>query len=193
VEQSPSWETDRFSATKEIPRILWNLNVHYRINNSLPLVCILNHINPVHARYPTSWISVFSIILPSMPRSTSWSLSLRFPHQYPVYISPLPHMRYIPRPSYFYWSDHPDNIGEEYRSLSFSLCGLLHSTVTSSHLGPTPYSHCIRDGTPKKFCKLLSCLLTVPHIVLLIHFVRICYRRYTLSIVMHCSFYPFKT
>jgi hypothetical protein len=27
-------------------------------------------------------------------------------------------------------------LGEEYRSLSFSLCSCLHSLVTSSHLGP---------------------------------------------------------
>jgi hypothetical protein len=28
VEQSPSWETNRFADSKEIPRILWNPNVH---------------------------------------------------------------------------------------------------------------------------------------------------------------------
>jgi hypothetical protein len=28
MEQSPSWETNRFSASQEIPRILWNPDFH---------------------------------------------------------------------------------------------------------------------------------------------------------------------
>jgi hypothetical protein len=34
MEQSPSWEAKRFSATLEIPCILRNPKVHYRIQNS---------------------------------------------------------------------------------------------------------------------------------------------------------------
>ena len=51
-----------------------------------------------------------NIIIPSMPGSSKWSLSLRFSHQNLVYASPLPHTRYIPRPSHYSRLDHPNNI-----------------------------------------------------------------------------------
>ena len=33
MEQSPSWEANQFSASQEIPRILGNLKVHYRVTS----------------------------------------------------------------------------------------------------------------------------------------------------------------
>jgi hypothetical protein len=53
MEQSRSWEANWFSASQEIPRILWNNpNVHYRIHKIPPPVPILSQLDPVHI--PTS-------------------------------------------------------------------------------------------------------------------------------------------
>jgi len=109
TEQSPSWEANRFSASQEIPHILWNPKVHFRIYKCPPPAPILCHLDPVHT--PKSFLKIhLNIILQHTPGSPKWSLSLRFPYQNPVNASPLPHTRYMTRPSHSSRFYHPNNI-----------------------------------------------------------------------------------
>jgi len=68
MEQSPYWEANRFAASQEIPRILWNPKVHFRIHKCPPTVPILSQINPVHTlKFPTCHVSVLQPTTPSPP------------------------------------------------------------------------------------------------------------------------------
>jgi len=67
MEHSPSWETNWFSGSQEIPCILCNLKVHYRIHKRPPPVPILSQISPVHT-FTFDFLMIYlNIILPSMP------------------------------------------------------------------------------------------------------------------------------
>ena len=108
--QSPSSETNWFSASQEIPRISRNPNVHYRTHKCPPTVSILGQPNPVHI--PTSHLlEIHPNIHPSTPRSPQWSPSLQFPHQDPIHPPLLTHTRYMPSPSHSSRFYHPHNIG----------------------------------------------------------------------------------
>ena len=100
-----------FAANQEIPRILWNPNVHYRTHNCPPPVPILSQLHSV----PTTRSHFLNFhpdfILPSTSWSPQWALSLKFPYQNLVHTSPFLHTCQMPCPLHSSRFYHPHNIG----------------------------------------------------------------------------------
>jgi len=71
-----------------------------------------------------------------MFESSTWSLTLMFPHQNPVYKSPLPTHATCFALLILLHLIAQNILDEKNRSLSSSLCSFFHSPVTSSLLGP---------------------------------------------------------
>ena len=146
MKQRPLWEANRYSASQEIPHILWNPTVYYRIPKNPPPVPIRSQINPVHAAPSYFWKIHFNV-LPLIPRFSNWSLSLRYPHQNPTctYMPPIcatcsAHLSLLDLITRIIF-------GKEYRSLRFSLFSLLRPPVTSSLLGPNIFFNILFPNT----------------------------------------------
>ena len=106
TEKSP-WEANRFSASQEIPRILWNPKFITAFTSARPLslswASLIQSILP----HPTSWRSIWilsSHLSQGLPKDL-------FPSGFStktVYSSLPHHTRYVPRPSHssrFLWPE----------------------------------------------------------------------------------------
>ena len=76
MKRSSFSEAER-SSTSKIPLNRFNLHVHYHIRKCQPPVSILNQIRPVHVT-PLNLLEIhFTIMLPSITRSSKWFYSPR--------------------------------------------------------------------------------------------------------------------
>ena len=145
--QSPSWEANWFAASQEIPAF-------YGTRRFITALTSVRHLslswaNPIQSTYPhhTSWRSILIL-------STHLRLGLPsglFPSGFPTktLYTPLssPIRATCPAHRILLGFITRTILGEEYRSLSSSLCSLLHSPVTSSLLGPNILPNTIFSNT----------------------------------------------
>jgi hypothetical protein len=126
------------SASQEIPLILRNTKVRYRIHSSPTTVPIPSQVNPAPAT-PSHFLKIHcNIILSSTLRSYKWTISLRIHHQNPECTSLLSQTCYIaPSPVHHILIDLIIQIvfGKQYKSRNSSLCSLLQCLITSALLG----------------------------------------------------------
>ena len=134
MEQSHSWEANRFSVSQEIPRIVWNPKVHQHVHKCVPPVTILSQLDPLHTLipHPTSWrpsliisshlrLRLPSGLLPSgLPTKTLYT-----PQLSPIHTTCAAHFILL---KFIIWK----SLDDQYRSLSSSICSFLLSPVTSS-------------------------------------------------------------
>ena len=114
--QSPSWETNWFAASQEIPRISRNPKVHYRTHKRPPPICILGQPNPVHI--PTSHLLEIhpNIIHPSMvsfpPVSPTRPYTPPSPHPYAPHAQPISFFSILSPARY--WVRSTDHLAPRY-------------------------------------------------------------------------------
>jgi hypothetical protein len=136
MEQSPSWEANRFADSQQILRILRNPKFHYRIHNCPPPVSTLTQLNPVHTSTCHFWSSILILSFRLCLGLPSGLFRSGFPTK--TLYTPLPSPIRAKCPAHLIFLDFITRtiVGEGYRSWSYSLWTFLHFRGTSSLLGP---------------------------------------------------------
>ena len=130
MEQSPSWEANRFSTSIEIPPHFMEPEGSLPHSQCPPPFPVLSHIDPAHA--PTSHLLLSSLLLSSHLRQGL--LSSLFPSGFPTktLYAPVLFPIHDTCPTNLILLDFITRIllGEKYLPLSSSLCSFLYSPAT---------------------------------------------------------------
>jgi hypothetical protein len=81
-----SREVANWTATQELPNILWNPTVHCRVHKSPPPIITLSQTSLLHTTLCYLSNIHFNIIRPLTPWSSYWPPSFWFSNQYPACI-----------------------------------------------------------------------------------------------------------
>jgi hypothetical protein len=131
--RSPSWEANRFAASQEIPRVLLNTKVHYRIHKCPPPVSVPSQPNSVHN--PIFYLLNNHLLSSQLCQGLPNCL---FPSGFPIktLYTPLP-SPYALRatPISFSIFFHPRNSEWGAQFIKLLVWSFLHSPVTSTLLG----------------------------------------------------------
>jgi hypothetical protein len=135
VERNPCWEDNNHKASEEIPLLLWNLKVHYRVHKGPPQSVSWASWIQSTSSYP---ISVKSTLILSSHLRLGIKIVYSFQISQPKVSTHFAHMCYMSRLSHFPWFYHPKIFREQYkiwRSSCFFFFFFLHFPITSSLLG----------------------------------------------------------
>jgi len=167
MEHSPFWESNSFSDSQEISRILSNVNFHYRIHKNPPPVPLLSQVYPVYA-LPFNFLKIhFNIIRPPTSRSSMWSLSFRFPTKLFKNLSRPPCVPHAPRHADFlmcvhflhFVEKHVNNLYKDPDELSYSMFGCSLYNLRLLHHNQRQQTH----RYPVSLTPVSSTLLRLPY------------------------------
>ena len=170
VEHSSSWEANRSSHSPEIPHIFKARRIITAFTRARHLS--LSWTRSFQSMLPSHFLNIHcNIVLPSTPRSSKRSHSLRSPHQIPVCAYPDSHTCPMPCPFHSSWFNHPNNIEKRISCMKvdynlFPQQGFV--THTHSHLRASASApgcnmvHNARKIAPRKNLQILFKWLLLP-------------------------------